>query len=72
MIDNPKGTAFDELPVEADEIEGKIRSLIRHVVELEKETKDQDLEETAFLRKLYLEIIQICDSFERLFRRSIA
>jgi molecular chaperone GrpE len=51
----------------SDPLEIHIRSLIQNLAETEDALKKTTREHERFLRKTYIDIIRVCDSFERLF-----
>lgn len=53
---------------QTDPLEDKIRSLIRELADQENMLKNTTLEHYQFLKKTYLDIIRVCDSFDRLFK----
>lgn len=61
--DRPKDV---EAP-DPDPLEAHIRTLIQSLAETESELKQTTQAHDRFLRKTYIDIIRVCDSFERLF-----
>ncbi len=67
----PEKTQRHDTPTEdlsASPLEGHIRGLINNLAEAEGALKRTHREHEQFLRKTYLDIIRVCDSFERLFK----